>query len=54
VPLPIGQHTATIQFLDGDGKPVANFTKTIIINVTETDRDKVVFVSDTSITPLTL
>jgi hypothetical protein len=54
VPLPIGKHTATIQFLGGDGKPVANFTKTIIINVTGTDRDKVVFVSDTSITPLTL
>ncbi len=54
VTLPTGQHSATIQFLGSDGKPVANLTKTVIINVTTTDRDKVVFVSDSSITPLTL
>ena len=29
-------------------------TKTITINITTTDRDKVVFVSDTSLTPQTL
>jgi len=54
ITLPTGQHSATIQFLGGDGKPVVNLTKTVIINVTTTDRDKVVFVSDSSITPLTL
>jgi len=54
VSLPAGQHTATIEFLGGDGKPIANLTKTINLNVTTTDRDKVVFVSDNSTTPQTL
>jgi hypothetical protein len=54
VPLPPGQHVATVQFLDGSGRVVANLTKTITVNITTTDRDKVVFVSDTSITPQTL
>ena len=31
-----------------------NLTKTITVNITTTDRDKVVFVSDTSVTPQTL
>ena len=54
VPLPAGQHVATIQFLDASGRVVPNLTKTITVNITTTDRDKVVFVSDTSITPQTL
>jgi len=54
VPLPPGQHVATIQFLDATGRAVPYLTKTITINITTTDRDKVVFVSDTSITPQTL
>jgi len=54
VPLPPGQHTVTVQFLDPSGRVVANLTKTITLNITTTDRDKVVFVSDTSITPQTL
>jgi hypothetical protein len=54
VSVPVGRHTATIEFLGGDGKPIANLTKTINLNVTTTDRDKVVFVSDTSTTPQTL
>ena len=54
VPLPLGQHVATIQFLDANGRALANLTKTITVNITTTDRDKVVFVSDTSITPQTL
>jgi len=54
VPLPVGQHTATIEFLGGDGKPLVNLTKTITVNVTTTERDKVVFVSDISTTPQTL
>ena len=54
VPLPVGQHVATIQFLDASGRVVPYLTKTITVNITTTDRDKVVFVSDTSITPQTL
>ena len=54
VPLPPGQHVATIQFLDASGRVVSNLTKTITVNITTTDRDKVVFVSDTSTTPQTL
>jgi hypothetical protein len=54
VPLPLGQHVVTVQFLDASGRVVANLSKTITFNITTTDRDKVVFVSDTSITPQTL
>jgi hypothetical protein len=52
--LPAGQHTATIEFLDGSGVPLGRLTKTVTFNVTSTDHDKVVFVSDCSTTPLTL
>jgi hypothetical protein len=52
--LPPGQHTATVQFLDRDGQPLENLTKTITINVSTDKRDKVVFVSDKSSTPQTL
>ena len=54
VPLPVGQHAVTVQFLDPSGRVVANLTKSITLNITTTDHDKVVFVSDTSITPQTL
>jgi hypothetical protein len=54
VPLPAGQHVATIQFLDPAGQVLPGLTKTITINITTTDRDKVVFVSDHSLTPQTL
>jgi len=54
LPLPVGQHVATIQFLDATGRVLPNLTKTITLNITTTDRDKVVFVSDTSTTPQTL
>ncbi len=54
VPLPAGQHVATIQFLNSAGQVQTNLTKTITLNITTTDRDKVVFVSDTSVTPQTL
>src|ERR1039457_2083298 len=54
LPLPPGQHVATIQFHDTAGQVLPNLTKTITINITTTDRDKVVFVSDTSLTPQTL
>jgi len=54
LPLPLGQHVATVQFHDSAGQVLPNLTKTITINITTTDRDKVVFVSDTSLTPQTL
>ncbi len=54
VPLPAGQHVVTLQFLNSAGQVQANLTKTITLNITTTDRDKVVFVSDTSVTPQTL
>jgi hypothetical protein len=49
--LPPGQHVATVEFLDAGGQPLSNLTKTITINVPADKRDKVVFVSDTSLTP---
>jgi hypothetical protein len=54
VPLPLGQHVATIEFHDSTGRVLPNLTKTITVNITTTDRDKIVFVSNTSITPQTL
>ncbi len=54
MPLSVGQHVATIQFLNSAGQVQANLTKTVTINITTTDRDQVVFVSDTSVTPQTL
>jgi tetratricopeptide (TPR) repeat protein len=54
VHLPPGQHTITVEFLDGTGKPVPNLTKTITLNLAKMDRNKVVFVSDQSSTPQTL
>ena len=54
MPLPPGQHVATIEFLDPAGQVLPNLTKTITINIVTADRDKVVFVSDTSLTPQTL
>ncbi len=52
--LPPGQHQATVQFLDRNGQTLAYLTKTITINVPADKRDKIVFVSDTSPTPLTI
>jgi hypothetical protein len=54
LPLPPGPHTATVEFLDQGGQPLANLTKTITINVPADSHDKVVFVSDRSATPQTL
>jgi len=53
LPMPVGEHVVTIEFLDRAGAPVANLTKVITVNVATTDRDKVVFVSDQSVTPQT-
>ena len=47
-----GEHIVTVEFNDGAGTPFSNLTKTINVNV-PADRDKVVFVSDSSTTPQT-
>jgi hypothetical protein len=52
--LPPGPHTATVEFLDQAGQPLANLTKTITIDVSADKHDKVVFVSDRSKTPQSL
>ncbi|MHB8521108.1 MAG: hypothetical protein ACYDH9_10160 [Limisphaerales bacterium] len=44
--VPVGQHTATVEFLDAAGRPIANRTRTITVNVSTLDKDTVVFVSD--------
>jgi hypothetical protein len=54
LPLPVGQHVVTVQFLDSSGRVQVNLTKTINLNITTTEHDKVVFVSDSSVTPQTL
>jgi len=41
-----GAHTVTVEFLDADGRPMANLTRTVTINVSEPARDTIVFVSD--------
>lgn len=48
--VPAGPQTLTVEFLDHGGRVLANLTKTLTVNVPEA-RDKVVFVSDTSVTP---
>ena len=52
--LPPGPHAATVQFHGRYGEVMPNLTKTVTINVPDDKRDKVVFVGDTSATPLTL
>lgn len=54
VELSPGEHAVTVEFLDRSGQPMASLTKTLTVNVTSADRDKVVYVSDTSTTPQTL
>ena len=54
VPLPPGQRVATVQFLDPGGRVLPGLTKTVTLNITSTNQDKVAFVSDTSITPQAL
>ncbi len=54
VQLPPGPHAATIEFFNRDGQPMPNLTKNITINVSADKHDKVVFVSDTSISPQTI
>jgi hypothetical protein len=50
VQLSPGEHAVTVEFNDASGRPDPKLTKTIRVNV-PADRDKVVFVSDSSTTP---
>jgi len=49
-----GEHTLTVDFLDGQGRILAGQSKTATINVPEGTPEKVIYVSDKSITPQTL
>ena len=51
--LPVGTHPVTVEFEPAGGSVQANLTKLLTVNITTADRDKVVFVSDTSTTPQT-
>lgn len=51
--LPAGTHTAVIEFIGQDGRPVEKLTKTVTFTVPAAGRDKVIFVSDASTTPQT-
>ena len=49
-----GEHTLTVDFLDGQGRILAGQSKTATVNVPEGTQEKVIYVSDKSITPQTL
>ena len=51
--LPPGTYTATVEFLDAGRAPLANLTKNVTFTVTDATRDKVIYLSDKSPTPLT-
>jgi hypothetical protein len=51
LPLPPGSHTVTIEFHDAAGRALSNFTKVLTVEVPADGKDKVVFVSDQSLTP---
>ena len=52
--VPPGQHVITVEFRDGANQVIANFTKTLTVNIPDDGKDKVIFVSDQSSTPQTL
>jgi hypothetical protein len=45
------RYAVTVEFLEPGDKVVAKLTKQITVNITNANRDKVVFVSDSSTTP---
>jgi len=49
-----GQHTARVEFRDAAGNVIPRFTKTVTLNIPPDGKDKVVFVSDQSLTPQTI
>jgi hypothetical protein len=52
--LPPGQKTVLVEFRDGAGQVLAQFNKTVTFDVPADGKDRVIFVSDQSVTPLTL
>jgi len=52
--LPPGPHQVTVQFRDAAGTALPQFTKVLTVNVPSDGKDKVIFVSDQSLTPQTL
>ena len=48
--VPPGEHVVTVEFRDGSGAVISNLTKQLTITVPE-GKDKVIFVSDQSLTP---
>ena len=52
--LPPGPHTITVDFLDEHNRALAGLTKTLTVTVEPGAKDKVIYVSDQSITPQTL
>ena len=51
---PPGEQTLTVEFRDAGGTVLPNFTKVFNLNIPSDGKDKVVFVSDRSITPQSL
>ena len=54
LPVSPGQHVVTVEFRDGANQVLPNLTKTLTIDIPAEGHDKVVFVSDQSLTPQTL
>lgn len=52
--LPPGQHALAVEFLDEAGQAIPNLTKQVNLTIDADRGDKVLFVSDTSVTPQTL
>jgi len=52
--VPPGQHVFTFEFRDAVGTAIPNLTKSFTVEVAADGKDKVIFVSDQSITPQTL
>lgn len=52
--LPPGPHTATVDFLDDGGRPLAGMTKQVSFTVPPESRDAVLYISEKSSTPLAL
>jgi hypothetical protein len=45
VQLPPGQHSATIEFLDAGGRPLAGLSRSVTLTVVP-NKDTVIFISD--------
>lgn len=52
--LPPGRHTVVVQFHGGGGEVLPGFTKTLTVDVPPDGKDKVIFVSDQSLSPQTI